>query len=176
MTQKLLLIPLAGGILALLSLFLPWVKFDISLIPYEDSTAEAITYSGFETNRFFLVPLAFIAALTILVLSIYTLNQKTPWKARTPLIISSGIGFLSVLLILILIIQSFNSSIKKMSDIIFDESATDLGRAMGFSFKDAFENALSFQFGGFSAAIGFIVAFISAWSLPKSAPSLENSE
>ncbi len=74
MRQKLLLIPLAGGILALLGLFLPWVKFDSSLIPHEIGTAEIITYSGFETNRLFLIPLAFIAALTILGLSIYTLN------------------------------------------------------------------------------------------------------
>lgn len=176
MKQKLLLIPLAGGILALLSLFLPWVKFDSSLIPHETGTAEIITYSGFETNRFFLIPLAFIAALTILGLSIYTLNQKTPWKARTPLLISSGIGFLCIFLILILIIQSFNSSIKKMSDIIFNESATDLGRAMGFSFKEVFKKAISLQFGGFSAAIGFIVALIGAQNLPKSDPSMEISE
>lgn len=104
MKQKLLLIPLAGGILALLSFFLPWVKFDISSMPYEDRTAEAITYSGFETDKFFLVPLAFLAALTILGLSIYTLNQKTPWKVRTPLLISSAIGFLCVFFILILVV------------------------------------------------------------------------
>lgn len=175
MKQKLLLIPLAGGILSLLSIFLPWVKFDISLMPYEDSTAEAITYSGFEADRFFLVTLAFIAALAILGLSIYTLNQRTPWKSRTPLLISSGIGFLCVLLTLILFIQSLNSSIERMSDIIF-QSTTDFGKAMGFSFKEAFKKAVSLQFGGFGAAIGFIVAFIGAWSLPKSDPSMENSE
>ena len=176
MKQKLLLIPLAGGILSLLSIFLPWIKFDISLMPYGDRTAKAIIYSGFQIDRFFLVTLAFIAALTILGLSIYTLNQKKPWKARTSLLISSGAGLLCVVLILILFIQSLNSNIKKMSDIIFDESINDFGRAMGFSFKDAFEKAVSFQFGGFGAAIGFIVAFIGAWSLPKSDPSMENSE
>ena len=169
-------IPLAGGILALLCLFLPWIKFDISLMPYEDRTAEAIIYSGFQIDRFSLVTVAFIAALTILGLSIYTLNQKTPWKARIPLLISSGTGLFCVVLILILFIQSFNSNIKKMSDIVFDESATDLRRAIGFSFKDAFEKAISLQFGGFGAAIGFIVAIIGAQNLPKSDPSIENSE
>ena len=66
MKQKLLLIPLAGGILALLSFFLPWVKFDSSLIPHEIGTAEIITYSGFETNRFFLRSVyIFLAVMSI---------------------------------------------------------------------------------------------------------------
>ena len=159
MKQKLLLIPLAGGILALLSLFLPWVKFDSSLIPHEVGTAEVITYSGFETEGFFLVVLAFITVLAILGVSIYMLNQKTPWKARTPVLRNSGAGLLCVLLAFILI----NSGIEKMSDI---------WESMGFTLK----NPISFQFGGFGAAIGFIVAIVGAWSLPKSAPSTENSE
>ena len=70
MKQKLILIPLAGGILSLLSIFLPWVKFDWPLMPYADRTAKTIIYSGFEicrfqTDRFFFVTLAFIAALAI---------------------------------------------------------------------------------------------------------------
>lgn len=63
-----------------------------------------------------------------------------------------------------------------MSDIIFNESATDLGRAMGFSFKEAFEKAVSLQFGGFGAAAGFIFAFMGAWNLPKSDISMENNK
>ena len=175
MKQKLPLISLAGGILALLSILLPWVKFDLSLIPYEDSPAEAITHSGFETDRF-LATLTFVVALAILGVSIYTLNQKTPWKSRRILLSSSGAGLLCALSTLALFTQSMNSFIEKMSDIAFNESTNDFGRAMGFSFKEAFENAISLQFGGFGAAIGFIVAFIGAWSLPKSDPSMENSE
>lgn len=63
-----------------------------------------------------------------------------------------------------------------MSDIIFNESATDLGRAMGFSVTEAFKKAISLQFGGFGAGIGFIVAIIGAQNLPKSDPSMEISE
>ena len=51
-----------------------------------------------------------------------------------------------------------------------------LGEAMGFSVTEAFKKAISLQFGGFGAAIGFIVAIIGAWSLPKSDPSMENNE
>ncbi|MCG9132214.1 hypothetical protein J5I95_11080 [Candidatus Poribacteria bacterium] len=175
MKQKSLLISLAGGILALLSIFLPWAKFDISSILYEDRTTEVITHSGFETDRF-LATLTFVVALAILGISIYTLNQKTPWKSRKILLSSSGAGLLCVLLTLALFTQSMNSFIEKMSDIAFDESTNDFGRAMDFSFKEAFENAISLQFGGFGAAIGFIVAFIGAWSLPKSNLSMENRE
>ena len=170
MKQKLLLIPLAGGILALSSLFLPWTKYAPSLIPNEDRTAEAITYSGFETNGL-LVTLAFIAVSLILGVSIYNLNQKTPWKARTPVLRNSIAGLLCIVLTLILYTQSLNSGIEKVSDLF--ESTIDFESAMNF--KEAFEKAVSLQFGGFGAAIGFIVAFIGAWSLPKSDPSMENS-
>ena len=171
MKQKLLLIPLAGGILALLSLFLPWIKYDRSLIPNEDRRAEAITYSGFEINGL-LVTLAFIAVLLILGVSIYNLNQKTPWKSRIPVLRNSIAGLLCVVLTLILYIQSLNSGIEKVSGLF--ESTIDFESAMNF--KKTFDNAISLQFGGFGASIGFIVALIGAWSLPKSAPSTENSE
>ena len=42
--------------------------------------------------------------------------------------------------------------------------------------KVELEQLVSLQFGGFGAAIGFIVTLIGAWSLPKSDPSMENSE
>ncbi len=174
MKQNSLILSLVGGGVAFICLFLPWVKFDRSLMPDEVDTAEAIIYSGFKTDKYFLITLAFIAALAILGLSIYTLNQKMPWKSRTPLLISGGIGFLCVLLTLILFTQSLNSSIKKMSDII--ESANDLGKAIGFSFKEAFEKAISLQFGGFGATIGFIVAIIGACNIPKSDISMKDKE
>lgn len=174
MKQNTLILPIVGGGVAFVSFFLPWVKFDISLMPYEGDTAEAITYSGFKTDKYFLITLAFIAALAILGLSIYTLNQKIPWKSRTPLLISGGIGFLCVLLTLILFTQSLNSSIERMSDII--ESANDLGKAIGYSFREAFKKAVRLQFGGFGAAIGFIVALIGAWNIPKSSDSMEDNK
>ena len=171
MKEKLLLIPLAGGILAILSLFLPWVKFASSLIPHEVGTAEVITYSGFEINGLF-VTLALIAALAISGVSIYNLNQKTPWKSRIPALRNSIAGLLCVVLTLILYTQSLNSGIEKVSDLF--ESTIDFESAMNF--KEAFEKAVSLQFGGFGAAIGFTVAIIGACSLPKSDPSMENSE
>lgn len=156
--------------MALLSLFLPWAKYAPSLIPNEDRTTEAITYSGFEINGL-LVTLAFIAVSLILGVSIYNLNQKTPWKARTPVLRNSIAGLLCVVLSLIQYTQSLNLGIEKVSDLF--ESTIDFESAMNF--KEVFENAISLQFGGFGAAIGFIVAFIGAWNIPRSDPFVKDN-
>ena len=166
MKQNAIFITIAGGILTLLSCFLPWVKYDRSLISrvVENPGPDVITISGFGTGGF-LVILVFLSALVILGSSIYMLNQKTPWKSKTPVLISSGIGFLCVVLTLFLFNRALNSSRQKMSDTF---------ESIGF--EKVFENAISLQFGGFGVAIGFIVALIGAWNIPKSSDSTENNE
>ena len=166
MKQNSLTLPLVGGGIAFLSFFLPWVKFDRTLIPrmVENPGPDVFTTSGFGTGGL-LVILAFLSALAILGCSFYMLNQKTPWKSRTPVLISSGIGFLCVVLTLFLFNRSLNSSMQKMSNTL---------ESIGF--EETFEKAISLQFGGFGAAVGFIVTLIGAWNIPKSDISMEDNE
>ena len=131
----------------------------------ENPGPDVITTSGFETGGF-LVTLAFISVLAVLGISIYyMLDKKTFWKSRTLILISSGFGFLCVLLTLILLTRSLNLNMQKMSDTL---------ESIGF--EKAFENAISLQFGGFGAAIGFIVALVGAWNIPKSEPFVVDSK
>ena len=171
MKQNSLVIPLVGGGFSLLCFFMPWVKFDSSSLGLSDSAAKgvwALTFSGFSlaTGGNF-ITLAFIATLAIIGISIYMLNQKTPWKARILVLISSGVGFLCLLFILPQYTLAFNPAMR---------AALDIGGTTGVEMQAKLEKLISLQFGGFGAAIGFIVALIGAWSLPKSDPSIENSE
>ena len=77
----------------------------------------------------------------------------------------SVIGFLFVLIKLFLFIPELSENTSLAGKILeYATSKVELGQLA------------SLQFGGFGTAIGFIVAFIGAWSLPKSDPSTENSE
>ena len=90
---------------------------------------------------------------------------KIPWKARKLVLTCSVIGFLFVLFTLFTFRQEFSEGTPLAEKILeYATSKVELGQLA------------SLQFGGFGAAIGFIVAFIGAWSLPKSDPSMENSE
>lgn len=170
MKQKLLFIPLSGGILTLLSFFSPWLKYDRSLIPrmVENPGPDVITTSGFGTGGF-LVTLAFISVLATLGTSTYyILDKKTFWKSRTSILISSGLGFLCVLLKLILLSRSLNSSMQETLDTL---------ESIGFEMiEENYKKSLSLQFGGFGAAIGFIVTFTGAWNIPRSEPFVIDNE
>lgn len=171
MKQNSLVIPLVGGGFSLLCFFMPWVKFDSSSFVLSGPTAKAagaLTFSGFSlaTGGNF-ITLAFIAALAIIGISIYMLSQKTPWKSRIPVLISSGVGLLCLLFTLPQFTPAFNPGIRAVQDI---------GGAAAPEMQAKLKELISLQFGGFGAAIGFIVALIGAWSLPKSDPSTENRE
>ena len=167
MKQNSLIVPLVGGGIALLCCFLPWIKIDISslgLDPAIPQLKEFLTISGFHIatgNEN--MPYAFFAALVLILVCLQTL--KTPWKARKPVLICSGIGFLLVLFTLFSFREEFSEGTPLAEKIL--EYATS---------KVELEQLVSLQFGGFGASIGFIVALIGAWNLPKSDPSMEISE
>ena len=167
MKQNSLIVSLVGGGIALLCCLLPWIKIDISALdldPVISPLKESLTISGFHIatgNEN--MPYAFFAALVLILVCLQTF--KIPWKARKPVLICSGIGFLLVLFTLFSFRQEFSEGTPLAEKIL--ESATS---------KVELEQLVSLQFGGFGAAIGFIVALIGAWSLPKSDPSMENSE
>ena len=171
MKQNSIVITLVGGSFSLLCFFMPWVKFNMGSLDLSRTGTKAggaITVSGFslamEGN---FITLAFIAAVAIVGISIYMLNQQTPWKARTLALISSGIGLLCLLFMLPRFTAAFNPGMRAVLDI---------GSTAAPEIRAKLKELISLQFGGFGAAIGFIVALIGAWSLPKSDPSTEDSE
>ena len=167
MKRNSLTVSLVGGGIALLCCLLPWIKIDISsltLDPVISPPKESLTISGFHiATGNDNMPYAFFAALVLILVCLRAL--KTPWIARKPVLICSVIGFLLVLFTLF----SFRQELSEGTPLA--------GKILEYSTsKVELEQIASLQFGGFGAAIGFIVAFIGAWSLPKSDPSIENSE
>lgn len=162
MKQNSLIVSLVGGGIALLCCFLPWIKIDISsldLDPVISPPKESLTISGFHIAT----PYAFFVALLLILGCLRTL--KTPWKARKLALTCSVIGFLFVLIKLFLFIPELSENTPLAGKILeYATSKVELGQLA------------SLQFGGFGTAIGFIVAFIGAWNLPKSDSSPENSE
>ncbi|RKU22747.1 hypothetical protein C6503_03860 [Candidatus Poribacteria bacterium] len=167
MKRNSLIVSLVGGGIALLCCLLPWIKIDISFLdldPVISPPKEFLTISGFHIaagndN----MPYAFFAALVLILVCFRAL--KTPWIARKPVLICSVIGFLFVLFTLFSFRRELSEGTPLAEKILeYSTSKVELGQIA------------SLQFGGFGAAIGFIVAFIGAWNLPKSDPSTENSE
>ncbi len=167
MKRNSLIISLVGGGIALLCCFLPWIKIDISSLNLDTVISppkESFTISGFHIatgNEN--MPYAFFVAVVLILGCLQML--KTPWKARKLVLACSVIGFLFVLFTLFTFRQEFSEGTPLAEKIL--EYATS---------KVDLEQLVSLQFGGFGAAIGFIVALIGAWSLPKSDPSMEISE
>ena len=162
MKRNSLIVSLGGGGIALLCCFLPWIKIDISFLdldPVISPPKESLTISGFHiASGNDNMPYAFFAALVLILVCLQTL--KTPWKARKPVLICSVIGFLFVLFTLFSFRQELSEGTPLAGKILeYATSKVELGQLA------------SLQFGGFGTAIGFIVAFIGAWSLPKSEPS-----
>ena len=151
-----------GAGIALICYFLPWVKIDLSALDFGDLIPNlklVKSISGFDMaiggNATDLLSL--LAVVTIIVICLYTLYEKTPWKSRIPVLICSGVGCLLVGLTLLRFMQGINEGMKLAGDIL-ESSLPDV------DLKDV----ISLQFGGFGAAIGFIVAFIGSLGTPKS--------
>lgn len=170
MKQHSLFLILGGGGFAILCFFMPWIKLDMtSIASFTD------TYSGFSlAMRGLLGMIAVIAAL-VTVGSIYILKPQTPWKSRIPVLLSSSIGFLCVLGVLRLALFHVPEDIRQFIIVALGTHWAQIDGSTA-KMKTELTDLINLQFGGFGAAIGFIVAFIGAWSLPKSDPSLENSE
>lgn len=159
-------IVIVGGSLSLLSCFLPWAKYDRTLIPrlVETPGPDVITFSGFNTGGIFVL-IVLLSAMVILGVSIFRFNKNTLWKSKTPVLISSVIGLLCVVLTLYLFNRALNTS---MQEISVPLESTGL--------EKAFENAISLQYGGFAAAIGFFITLFGACIIPKSNASMDNNE
>lgn len=195
MKRHLLFIPLSGGILALLCFFFPWVKIDISSLgsvftksggstdnlsdnltkmfgPAFTKAGDFVKFSGFSFGiERRLSTLAFIAALAIIGICLYMLVKKTPWEARFLVFVSSGVGLLCLLFTLSLLTQEFTGGI-----LVELFRQTGILETQRMDLRMDLQALISPQFGGFGAAIGFIVAIIGAWSLPKSDPAMVNNE
>ena len=169
MKQNSLSVPIVGGGIAFLCFFLPWVKLDMSALGLGDALSQIkvnLSVSGFNlaTGTASLTTLAFLAALAILGVCIYMVIQKTPWKSRIIVLISSGIGLLFVLFKLIQFIPGLNPQMNVVSGVLKSiDSDANIG------------NLISLQFGGFGTAIGFIIALIGGWNIPKSDISMEDN-
>ena len=170
MKQNSLTLPLVGGGIAFLCFFLPWIKFDMSSLGLDQAIPQlkgALTISGFKmaTGNANLITLALIAAVAIIGICIYMLYEKTPWKSRIPVLICSGIGFLLVLFTLIRFMQGISEGTRLAGEILKSTTA-----------KVELDKIVNFQFGGFGAVIGFALALIGAWNIPKSNDSMEDNE
>ena len=169
MKQNSLSVPIVGGGIAFLCFFLPWIKLNMSALGLGDALSQVkvnLSVSGFNlaTGTADLTTLAFLAALAILGVCIYMMSQKTPWKSRIIVLISSGIGLLFVLFKLIQFIPGLNPQMDVVSGIWKSiDSDANIG------------NLISLQFGGFGTAIGFIIALIGGWNIPKSDISMEDN-
>ena len=169
MKQNSLSVPIVGGGIAFLCFFLPWIKLNMSALGLGDALSQIkvnLSVSGFNlaTGTASLTTLAFLAALAILGVCIYMMSQKTPWKSRTIVLISSGIGLLFVLFKLIQFIPGLNPQMNVVSGVLKSiDSDANIG------------NLISLQFGGFGTAIGFIIALIGGWNIPKSDISMEDN-
>ncbi len=169
MKRHSLFLILGGGGLTILCFFMPWLKIDLtSIASFTD------TYSGFslamEGNS---ATLVLIAAVAIIGISIYMLVQQTPWKPRIPVLLSSSTGILGILVVLRLAPLHIPEESYQFITVAL---GTHWAQVDGTEMKTQLTDLINLEFGGFGAAIGFIVAIIGAWSLPKSDPSMENSE
>lgn len=170
MKQNSLILPLVGGSVALLCFFIPWMKIDMSSLGLDQAIPQlkgAQTISGFKiaTGNGNLTALTLLAAVAIIGICIFMLYQKTPWKARIPVLICGGIGFLLVLFMLIRFIQGISEA-KRLAGTLLESTAPEMDLS----------KIVSLQFGGFGAVIGYILALIGAWNIPKSDTSMEDNE
>ena len=169
MKQNSLSVPIVGGGIAFLCFFLPWIKLNMSALGLGSTLPQIkvnLSVSGFKiaTGTANLTTLAFLATLAILGVCIYMVSQKTPWKSRIIVLISSGIGLLFVLLTIIRFIPGLSPEMDAVSGVLKSiDSDANIG------------NLISLQFGGFGTAIGFIIALIGGWNIPKSDISMEDN-
>ena len=144
----------AGGILALLCFFMPWVKFSCK----DFSKTITYTISGFELatkQQVNLITVALIAAVVMIVISLYMLKEQTPWKSKVPILISSGIG---------------------LGGLLFEYVRSNTSIDTGFGKISLEDLGITFQFGAFGTIIGFILAIVGVWNYSKPIDSSESHD
>lgn len=187
MKQYLSLITFIGGVLAFSCFALPWVTFtsgayktswetDVRTGKVGSATfrssrpvteqgpiiksipASHHKYLGFKIAiKGNLITIVFIASIATAGFSVYILTQRTPDKSKLFVLISSGIGLGCLLLTFLLVMLISDNGLRSVGNTTYTSNG-------------------NIQFGGFATAVGFIIAFIGAWSIPKFKPSIEKSE
>ena len=174
MKQRSLFLILAGGGFTIFCFFIPWLKLDMTSIgSFTD------TFSGFsivmEGNS---ATIAFIAAWTIIGISIYMFKQQTPWKSTVPVLLSSSTGLLCVLVVFRFALLHVPAPIQAHTTVAL---GTHLARITPIDsttaeMKTQLTDFINLQFDGFGAAIGFIVAFIGACNISRSGTFVVDNE
>ena len=186
MKQHSILIMFIGGILALCCFALTWVTFtsggykkswetDVQTGKIGNATfrssrpvteqgaiikgvpASHHKYSGFNIAiKGNLITIVFITAIATIGCSVYMLTQRTHHKSKLFVLISSGIG-LGCLLITFLVVMVINDNgIRSVGNTTYTSNG-------------------NIQLGSFGTMIGFVIAFIGAWNIPKSNTRTESS-
>ena len=167
MKQNPLKLPLIGGGIAFLCFFLPWIKIDLSsldpegMLPNLHKTGSILGIQPVIGGATFAI-LIFLSTLVILGVCLYMIKQQTPWKARMPVLICSGFGVLYFLIGLILYVILSNPISSKL--MVNGQTGVNIGGMMRL------------QIGIYGAAIGFVMALIGAWNIPKSDVSIQENE
>ena len=123
----------AGGVIALFSFFMPWVKVSCMGTTHKISGFDLTKVEGQD-----LIIVVLIAAVATTGISVYMLIERTPWKSKLPVFISSGIGICCLWISL------------------FKDGRPSVGGLEG-----------SLQFGAFGTIIGFILSIIGVWATSK---------
>lgn len=174
MKQRSLFLILAGGGFTIFCFFIPWLKLDLTPI---DSFTD--TYSGFsiamEGNS---ATIVFIAAWAIIGISVYMFKQQTPWKSRILVLLSSSIGLLGIAVVFRLAPFHIPEHIYQFTVVVLGTHLARITPIDGTTaeMKTHLTDFINLQFGSFGTAIGFIVAFIGAWNIPKSDPFVVDSK
>lgn len=186
MKQHSILITFIGGILALCWFTQPWVTFtqggykkswetDVRREKIGSATARFSrpvteqgtiikgapsthhSYLGFKiATSGNLITIVFATTIVTVVCSIYMLTQRTPGKSKLLVLISSGFGLGCLLLTFLLVMVINHSGLRSIGNTTYTSNG-------------------DIQFGGFGTALGFVMAFIGAWNIPKSDTSTESN-
>ena len=123
----------AGGVIALFSFFMPWVKVSCMGTTHKISGFDLTKVEGQDQ-----IIVVLIAAVATTGISVYMLIERTPWKSKLPVFISSGIGICCLWVSL------------------FKDGRPSVGGLEG-----------TLQFGAFGTIIGFILSIIGVWATSK---------
>jgi len=132
----------AGAILALLCFFLPWVKFSCAGSTQIVSGMKLAQDEG-------LLWLVFIAALVILGVYFYMRSKNTVWKSKRYTLIGCGVAVLVIVYEFIDFLTGVDTEFGRIKP-------SDVG--------------FTLQFGFFGTLLGFILAAVGAYMLPKGPP------
>ena len=106
-------------------------------------------YLGFKiAANWNIITLVLIASIVSAGCSVYILTQQNPRKSKLFVLISSGIGFVCLLLTFLLIMVVGENGLRSIGNTTYTVDG-------------------NIQIGGIATFIGFVITFIGAWNIPK---------